>query len=66
MMTQCMMQTCAISLCSEELLGMYEKIQIYFKLKLVVPLRLLHVNSLKHSLARDVSLFKLLLFPLTV
>ncbi|XP_026221877.1 phosphatidylinositol 4-phosphate 3-kinase C2 domain-containing subunit gamma [Anabas testudineus] len=38
---------------NEELLGMYEKIQIYFKLKLVVPLRLLHVNSLKHSLARD-------------
>ncbi len=46
---------------SEELLGLHETIQIYYKFKLVVPLRLLHVNNLKHHLARNVSQFKLLL-----
>lgn len=51
-----------ICLCSEELLGLHETIQIYSKLKVDVPLRLLHVNSLKHSLARDVSDFTLLLY----
>ncbi|KAM7396919.1 hypothetical protein PAMP_019924 [Pampus punctatissimus] len=39
---------------NEELLGMHETIQIYCKFNLVVPLRLLHVNNLKHRLARDV------------
>ncbi|XP_035013869.2 phosphatidylinositol 3-kinase C2 domain-containing subunit gamma [Hippoglossus stenolepis] len=38
---------------NEELLGMHDTIQIYYKLKLEVPLRLLHVNNLKHSLSRD-------------
>lgn len=38
---------------NEELLGMHETIQIYSKFKLVVPVRLLHVNNLKHGLARD-------------
>ncbi|KAF0040704.1 hypothetical protein F2P81_006602 [Scophthalmus maximus] len=37
---------------NEELLGMHDTIQIYSKFKLVVPLRLLHVNSLQHRLAR--------------
>ena len=50
-----------ISLFSEELLGTHGTIQLYYKFKLVVPLRLLHVNNLKYSLARDVSQFKLLL-----
>lgn len=49
------------SLLSEELLGVHETIQIYYKFKLVVPLRLLHVNNLKHRLVRNVSQFKLLL-----
>lgn len=48
-----------ICLFSEELLGMHETIQIYYKYNLVVPLRLLHMNSLKHLLVRDVSQFKL-------
>ncbi|XP_078113391.1 phosphatidylinositol 3-kinase C2 domain-containing subunit gamma [Sander vitreus] len=38
---------------NEELLGMHETIQIYYKFKLVVPLRLLHMNNLKHRLGRD-------------
>ncbi|XP_031725847.1 phosphatidylinositol 4-phosphate 3-kinase C2 domain-containing subunit gamma [Anarrhichthys ocellatus] len=38
---------------NEELLGMHETIQISCRLKLVVPLRLLHVNDLKHRLCRD-------------
>uniref|UniRef100_A0A3Q1EU31 Phosphatidylinositol-4-phosphate 3-kinase catalytic subunit type 2 gamma n=1 Tax=Acanthochromis polyacanthus TaxID=80966 RepID=A0A3Q1EU31_9TELE len=38
---------------NEEMLGMHETIQIYSKFKLVVPLRLLHVNNLKHRLIRD-------------
>ncbi|XP_038562729.1 phosphatidylinositol 4-phosphate 3-kinase C2 domain-containing subunit gamma isoform X1 [Micropterus salmoides] len=38
---------------NEELLGMHETIQIYYKLNLVVPLRLLQVNKLKHRLARN-------------
>uniref|UniRef100_UPI003AAED8B4 phosphatidylinositol 3-kinase C2 domain-containing subunit gamma isoform X2 n=1 Tax=Centroberyx gerrardi TaxID=166262 RepID=UPI003AAED8B4 len=38
---------------NEELLGMHESIQIYHKFNLKVPLRLLHVNNLKHRLARD-------------
>ncbi|XP_029379486.1 phosphatidylinositol 4-phosphate 3-kinase C2 domain-containing subunit gamma [Echeneis naucrates] len=38
---------------NDELLGMHETIQLYNKFKLVVPLRLLHVNDLKHRLARD-------------
>ncbi|XP_019933710.2 phosphatidylinositol 3-kinase C2 domain-containing subunit gamma isoform X1 [Paralichthys olivaceus] len=38
---------------NEELLGMHNTIQIYYKLKLDVPLRLLHVNTLKHRLSRD-------------
>ncbi|XP_040894472.1 phosphatidylinositol 4-phosphate 3-kinase C2 domain-containing subunit gamma [Toxotes jaculatrix] len=38
---------------NEELLGMHEIIQICYKFKQVVPLRLLHVSSLKHRLARD-------------
>lgn len=50
-----------INLLSDELLGMHETIQIYCKFNLVVPLRLLQVNHLKHRLARDVSQFKLLL-----
>lgn len=49
------------SLLSEELLGVHETIQIYYKFKLVVPLRLLHVNNLNHRLVRNVSQFKLLL-----
>lgn len=40
---------------------MHETIQIYYKFKLVVPLRLVHLNNLKHRLARDVSHFKFLL-----
>lgn len=36
---------------------MHETIQIYYKLNLVVPLRLLQVNKLKHRLARNVSQF---------
>ena len=44
---------------SEELLGMHETVQMYSKFKLTVPLRLLHINSLKHRLTRDVSQFKL-------
>ncbi|XP_042352167.1 phosphatidylinositol 4-phosphate 3-kinase C2 domain-containing subunit gamma isoform X2 [Plectropomus leopardus] len=39
---------------NEELLGMHEVIQIYCQFKQVVPLRLLHTDNLKHSLARDV------------
>ncbi|XP_054475928.1 phosphatidylinositol 3-kinase C2 domain-containing subunit gamma [Anoplopoma fimbria] len=38
---------------NEELLGMHETIQIYYKFKLVVPLRLLHLNNIKHRLCRD-------------
>nr|XP_040019547.1 phosphatidylinositol 4-phosphate 3-kinase C2 domain-containing subunit gamma isoform X2 [Gasterosteus aculeatus aculeatus] len=38
---------------NEELLGMHEKVQISSKLKLVVPLRLLHVDNLRHRLCRD-------------
>ncbi|KAG7521545.1 phosphatidylinositol 4-phosphate 3-kinase C2 domain-containing subunit gamma [Solea senegalensis] len=38
---------------NEELLGMHETIQIYYKLKSDVPLRLLHVNNLTYRLARD-------------
>lgn len=49
------------SLLSDELLGMHETIQRYYKFKLVVPLRLLRFNNLKHRLTRDVSQFKLLL-----
>lgn len=50
-----------ISLLSEELLGMHETIQMCYKFKLAVPLRLLNFNSLKHRLIRDVSRLKLLL-----
>ncbi|XP_033491268.1 phosphatidylinositol 3-kinase C2 domain-containing subunit gamma [Epinephelus lanceolatus] len=39
---------------NEELLGMHEIIQIYYKFERVVPLRLLHTNNRKHSLSRDV------------
>lgn len=45
---------------SEELLGLHETIQIYYKIEQEVPVRLLNTNSLKHRLTRDVSLFKLL------
>ncbi|XP_069564216.1 phosphatidylinositol 3-kinase C2 domain-containing subunit gamma isoform X1 [Brachyistius frenatus] len=38
---------------NEELLGMHETVQTYYKFKQVVPLRLLHVDSLKQCLARD-------------
>ncbi|XP_070763460.1 phosphatidylinositol 3-kinase C2 domain-containing subunit gamma [Enoplosus armatus] len=38
---------------NEELLGMHETIQIYYKLNRAVPLRLLRVNNLKHRLARN-------------
>ncbi|KAM8891306.1 phosphatidylinositol 3-kinase C2 domain-containing subunit gamma [Spinachia spinachia] len=38
---------------NDELLGMHEKVQISYKLKLVVPLRLLHVDNLRHRLCRD-------------
>ncbi|XP_067358027.1 phosphatidylinositol 3-kinase C2 domain-containing subunit gamma isoform X2 [Channa argus] len=38
---------------NEELLGVHETIQIYYKFKLVVPLRLLRVDNLKRHLARD-------------
>ncbi|XP_068459618.1 phosphatidylinositol 3-kinase C2 domain-containing subunit gamma [Clinocottus analis] len=38
---------------NEELLGMHETIQTSYKLKLVVQLRLLHENNLKHRLCRD-------------
>ncbi|KAF3855011.1 hypothetical protein F7725_023066 [Dissostichus mawsoni] len=38
---------------NEELLGMHESIQIYSKLQLEVPLRLLHVNNLRNRLCRD-------------
>ncbi|XP_041651242.1 phosphatidylinositol 4-phosphate 3-kinase C2 domain-containing subunit gamma isoform X2 [Cheilinus undulatus] len=38
---------------NEELLGMHEVIQMSCKLKLEVPLRLLHLNNLKHCLPRD-------------
>ncbi|KAM3870537.1 phosphatidylinositol 3-kinase C2 domain-containing subunit gamma [Diretmus argenteus] len=38
---------------NEELLGMHESIQIYHKFNLEVPVRLLHVNDLKHQLTRD-------------
>ncbi|XP_041794780.1 phosphatidylinositol 4-phosphate 3-kinase C2 domain-containing subunit gamma [Chelmon rostratus] len=38
---------------NEELLGMHETIQMCYKFKLVVPLRLLNFNSLKHRLIRD-------------
>lgn len=38
---------------NEELLGNHEIIQIHYKFGLAVPLRLLHLNNLKHRLARD-------------
>ncbi|KAG7231120.1 hypothetical protein INR49_027160 [Caranx melampygus] len=38
---------------TDELLGNHETIQIYNRFQLVVPLRLLHVNDLRHCLARD-------------
>ncbi|XP_059191672.1 phosphatidylinositol 3-kinase C2 domain-containing subunit gamma [Centropristis striata] len=38
---------------NEELLGMHETIQIYYKFKLVVPLRLLRMDNLRNSLSRD-------------
>ncbi|XP_070827978.1 phosphatidylinositol 3-kinase C2 domain-containing subunit gamma, partial [Chaetodon trifascialis] len=38
---------------NEELLGVHETIQMYYKFKLAVPLRLLNFNSLKHRLTRD-------------
>ncbi|XP_034390008.1 phosphatidylinositol 4-phosphate 3-kinase C2 domain-containing subunit gamma isoform X3 [Cyclopterus lumpus] len=38
---------------NEELLGMHETIQTSCKLKLVVPLRLLHENNFEHLLCRD-------------
>ncbi|XP_028287634.1 phosphatidylinositol 4-phosphate 3-kinase C2 domain-containing subunit gamma isoform X2 [Parambassis ranga] len=38
---------------NEELLGMHETVQMYYKSKLAVSVRLLHVNNLRHSLARD-------------
>ncbi|KAM3610103.1 uncharacterized protein V6R79_025411 [Siganus canaliculatus] len=38
----------------DELLGMHEAIQMSWKFKLTVPLRLLSRNNLKHRLARDV------------
>ncbi|XP_074488623.1 phosphatidylinositol 3-kinase C2 domain-containing subunit gamma [Sebastes fasciatus] len=39
---------------NDELLGMHETIQIYYVLKRVIPLRLLHKNNLRHRLCRDV------------
>lgn len=44
-----------VSAFSEELLGMHETIQIYYKLNLEVPVRLVDINSIKRGLARDVS-----------
>uniref|UniRef100_UPI0037E89608 phosphatidylinositol 3-kinase C2 domain-containing subunit gamma n=1 Tax=Semicossyphus pulcher TaxID=241346 RepID=UPI0037E89608 len=38
---------------NDELLGMHEIIQTSYKLKLEVPLRLLHLNTLKYRLPRD-------------
>nr|XP_029138079.1 phosphatidylinositol 4-phosphate 3-kinase C2 domain-containing subunit gamma [Labrus bergylta] len=38
---------------NEELLGMHEIIQTSYMLKLEVPVRLLHLNNLKHCLPRD-------------
>ncbi|KAM9376569.1 phosphatidylinositol 3-kinase C2 domain-containing subunit gamma [Pholidichthys leucotaenia] len=38
---------------NDALLGMHKTIQKYYKCKLPIPLRLLHVNSIKHRLARD-------------
>ncbi|XP_051237349.1 phosphatidylinositol 3-kinase C2 domain-containing subunit gamma [Dicentrarchus labrax] len=38
---------------NEALLGMHETIQKYIKFKLKVPLRLLHLNNVKHRLVRD-------------
>ncbi|KAF7224184.1 phosphatidylinositol 3-kinase C2 domain-containing subunit gamma isoform X2 [Nothobranchius furzeri] len=38
---------------SEELIGMHEMVQIYYKSKSVVNLRLIHKNNLKRHLARD-------------
>lgn len=49
-----------LSVLSEELLGAHETIQKYYKYELEVPLRLLHLNSLKHQVVRDVSQFTLL------
>ncbi|XP_073328066.1 phosphatidylinositol 3-kinase C2 domain-containing subunit gamma [Pagrus major] len=39
---------------NEELLGLHETIQIYYKSEQEVPLRLLNMNNLKHRLTRDV------------
>eukprot|EP00064_Thunnus_orientalis_P007363 superscaffoldBa00000813_g7383 len=50
---------------NEELLGMHETIQIYCKFNLVVPLRLLNVNDLKHRMARDVRTILLSMSTLT-
>ncbi|XP_004567786.1 phosphatidylinositol 3-kinase C2 domain-containing subunit gamma [Maylandia zebra] len=51
---------CVLKLCdseevlqNEELLGMHETIQIYYKLNLEVPVRLVNINSIKRGLARD-------------
>ncbi|KAI3371183.1 hypothetical protein L3Q82_023811 [Scortum barcoo] len=39
---------------NEELLGVHETVQLYYKFERVVLLRLLHVNNLKHRLVRNV------------
>lgn len=53
-------------LSSEELLGVHEAVQIYSRSKLVIPLRLLHVNNLKYQLPRDVSVYGLTLHSQTL
>lgn len=42
-------------LLSEEVLGMHDTVQKYYKYELAVPLRLLPLSGAKHRLARDVS-----------
>ncbi|XP_036963200.1 phosphatidylinositol 4-phosphate 3-kinase C2 domain-containing subunit gamma [Acanthopagrus latus] len=39
---------------NEELLGLHETIQIYYKFEQEVPVRLLNTNNLRHLLTRDV------------
>lgn len=42
-------------LLSEEMLGVHDTVQKYYKYELAVPLRLLPWSAVKHRLARDVS-----------